>query len=45
LREICRFRSVRRVGTPDASDVGIANADEGSQVKAGVEAAADDSNS
>jgi hypothetical protein len=45
LREICRFRRVGRVGTPDATEVGIPNADESSQVKPGVEAAPDDSNS
>ena len=45
MRKIRRFRSIVCVGTPDASDIGVADADERFQVKAGVEAAADDADS
>src|SRR5437016_9127023 len=44
MRKMRRVRRIVRVRTPDASDIGVANAHESFQVKAGVEAAADDSN-
>ena len=44
MRKIRRVRRIVRVRTPDASDIGVANAHESLQVKTGVEAAADDSN-
>ena len=44
MHKIRRVRRIVRVRTPDASDIGVANAHESLQVKTGVEAAADDSN-